>query len=58
MLVLLADRLEESGWHKGCPVPDVATTVVALIEGALLLARVQQSREPINRVARRITALL
>ncbi|MEV0621751.1 TetR/AcrR family transcriptional regulator [Nonomuraea sp. NPDC050404] len=99
MLGLLGDRLEESGWRKGCPVAtvalemaaghdelqqvcagvydswegalrdrliadghpeaeDVATTVLALIEGALLLARTRRSREPLERVGRRITTLL
>ncbi|WP_165985562.1 TetR/AcrR family transcriptional regulator [Streptomyces sp. YIM 98790] len=93
----LGDRLEESGWHKGCPVAtvaletaatsdalqqicaevygsweaalrerlagrpdagDLAVTVLALIEGALLLARAHRSREPLDRVARQIGALL
>ncbi|RKN35876.1 TetR/AcrR family transcriptional regulator [Streptomyces hoynatensis] len=93
----LGDRLEESGWRKGCPVAtvaletaassdplqaacsevysaweatlrarlagrpdaeDLAVTVLALVEGALLLARTHRSREPLDRVARRIEALL
>ncbi|GAA4512350.1 MULTISPECIES: TetR/AcrR family transcriptional regulator [Nonomuraea] len=96
---LLADRLEASGWRKGCPVAtvalemaagndalqqvcaevydsweailrerlaagghpdadDTATTVLALIEGALLLARARRSREPLDRAARKVAALL
>jgi TetR/AcrR family transcriptional repressor of lmrAB and yxaGH operons len=99
VLGLLGDRLEASGWRKGCPVAtvalemaatsdplqevcsevygswegslrdrlaadghpeaaDVAVTVLALIEGALLLARAHRSREPLDRVSRQITALL
>ncbi|MEU8108818.1 TetR/AcrR family transcriptional regulator [Nonomuraea muscovyensis] len=93
----LGDRLEESGWRKGCPVAtvalemaatsdplqkacsevytrweaalrtrladrpdadDLAMTILALVEGALLLARTHRSREPLNRVARQIAALL
>ncbi|MFI0720722.1 TetR/AcrR family transcriptional regulator [Streptomyces sp. NPDC021224] len=93
----LGDRLEESGWRKGCPVAtvalevaatsdplqkacsevytqweatlrarlegradadDLAVTVLALIEGALLLARTHRSRAPLASVARQITALL
>jgi TetR/AcrR family transcriptional repressor of lmrAB and yxaGH operons len=37
---------------------DLATTVLALVEGALLLARAHRSREPLDRVARRVRALL
>ncbi|MFF0247875.1 TetR/AcrR family transcriptional regulator [Streptosporangium sandarakinum] len=99
MLAFLGDRLEGSGWRKGCPVAtvaletaatsdplqqvcaevygsweaelrrrlaaeghpepvDTAVTVLALVEGALLLARAHRSREPLERVARRIEALL
>ncbi|WP_031516909.1 TetR/AcrR family transcriptional regulator [Streptomyces sp. NRRL F-5123] len=93
----LGDRLEGSGWRKGCPVAtvalemaatsdplqkvcsevyteweatlrarldgranadDLSVTVLALIEGALLLARAHRSREPLRAVARQITALL
>lgn len=96
---MLADRLESSGWRKGCPVatvtldvassndairqvcsamyasweqalrdrllgygcPDageLATTVLALIEGALILARTHRSREPLARAQRAIARLL
>lgn len=99
LLDVLADRLETSGWSKGCPVAtvalevsasnetlrqvcaevyrswestlegrlaadghpapqDTATAILALVEGALLLARVQRSREPFARVARAVAALL
>ena len=97
MLRHLGDRLEESGWRKGCPVAsvaldtaadndplqeacshvyasweaalrarlegrpdadDLAVTILALIEGALLLARAHRSRRPLDSVARQIGALL
>ncbi|GAA5051672.1 TetR/AcrR family transcriptional repressor of lmrAB and yxaGH operons [Thermocatellispora tengchongensis] len=97
VLGYLGDRLEESGWRKGCPVAtvalemaavsdplqeacsevyagwedalrarlagrpdaaDLAVTILALVEGALLLARAHRSREPLSRVARQIGALL
>lgn len=93
----LGDRLEESGWRKGCPVAtvaletaatsdtlqeacsevytawetalstqlagrpdadDLAVTILALVEGALLLARAHRSREPLDRVARQVGVLL
>ncbi|SFK91509.1 TetR/AcrR family transcriptional regulator [Streptomyces pini] len=96
---LLAHRLEESGWRKGCPVATVAlemaatspelqkacsevyrsweaalaerlaadghpapgqaaTTVLCLIEGALVLAKAHRSREPLDRAAHSIASLL
>lgn len=99
VIQLLAERLEGSGWRKGCPVAtvalemaaghdelqrvcaevydsweavirerlaadghpdadDTAATVLALIEGALLLARARRSRAPLDSAARRIIALL
>ncbi|MFC6543874.1 TetR family transcriptional regulator C-terminal domain-containing protein [Nonomuraea salmonea] len=99
MITLLGDRLEASGWRKGCPVAtvalelaathdvlqqvcaevyasweriladrlaadghpdadDTATTVLALIEGALLLARARRSRRPLDAASRRATLLL
>jgi TetR/AcrR family transcriptional repressor of lmrAB and yxaGH operons len=99
LLTRMGDRLEESGWHKGCPVatvaletaatndtiqqvcsaaytswertlrdrlvragrPDadeLATAILALIEGALLLARTHRSRRPLTAVNRTIKALL
>ncbi|MFG2652595.1 TetR/AcrR family transcriptional regulator [Streptomyces sp. NPDC048436] len=93
----LGDRLEESGWRKGCPVAtvalemgaindplqeacsevytswqailraqlegrpdtdDLAATLLALAEGALLLAQAHRSREPLDRVARQVRTLL
>ncbi|MFF2776150.1 TetR/AcrR family transcriptional regulator [Streptomyces sp. NPDC058052] len=93
----LGERLEESGWRKGCPVAtvaletastndplqqacsevytswegalrarlaghpdadDLAVTILALAEGALLLARTHRSKEPLDRVARQIGALV
>ncbi|GAA4603605.1 TetR/AcrR family transcriptional regulator [Actinoallomurus liliacearum] len=53
----LADRLHADG-REAAEADDVATTVLALIEGALVLARAQRSREPIDRVRRRIAAVL
>lgn len=97
VLRLLGDRLEESGWRKGCPVAtvalemaaasdplqaacsqvytswedalrarlagrpdadDLAVTVLALIEGALLLAKAHRSREPLDRVTGVLATLL
>ena len=97
VLRYLGDRLEESGWQKGCPVAtvaletaagsdplqeacseiytaweaalraqladrqdadDLAITILALIEGALLLARTHRSRRPLDSVARQIGTLL
>ncbi|WP_329214522.1 TetR/AcrR family transcriptional regulator [Streptomyces sp. NBC_00683] len=97
VLRYLGDRLEESGWRKGCPVAtvaletaavndplqeacsevytsweaalreqltdrpdadDLAVTILALVEGALLLARAHRSREPLERVARQVGVLL
>ncbi|ALO07535.1 putative transcriptional regulator, TetR family [Streptomyces venezuelae] len=37
---------------------DLAVTVLALVEGALLLARAHRSRDPLERVARRLHTLL
>ncbi|GIH96450.1 TetR/AcrR family transcriptional regulator [Planobispora siamensis] len=93
----LGDRLEESGWSKGCPVAtvalemaaasdplqqacsevyasweaalrarlagrpdaeDLAVTILALIEGALLLAKAHRSRRPLERVAAQLAVLL
>lgn len=93
----LGDRLEESGWRKGCPVAtvalemaatsdplheacsevyaswqealhaqlagrpdagDLSVTILALVEGALLLARAHRSRAPLDSVSRQIGALL
>jgi TetR/AcrR family transcriptional repressor of lmrAB and yxaGH operons len=99
VLDLLGERLENSGWRKGCPVAtvvlemtavsdplrevcsevydsweslirdrlaadghptpdDTATTVLALVEGALLLARAHRDREPLVRVSRQVAVLL
>lgn len=99
LITMLGDRLESSGWRKGCPVATVAlelaathdalqqvcaevydswerilsdrlaagghpdpegtaTAVLALIEGALLLARARRDRRPLDAVARRAAILL
>ncbi|WP_028933117.1 TetR/AcrR family transcriptional regulator [Pseudonocardia spinosispora] len=51
----LVARLEAEGHPDAA---GAATTTLALIEGALLLARTNRSQEPLHRVARSITALL
>lgn len=101
LLDTLGDRMEQSGYTKGCPLATVALevsasneplrrlcadayadwqralaellvregrdpagadasagTVLALLEGALLLARVQRSRTPLDRAARAAELLL
>jgi len=99
LIDMLADRLEDSGWRKGCPVATIAldvasrndaiqqacsaaysaweqalrdrllgygsgnageaaATVLALIEGALILARTHRSREPLTRAKRAAARLL
>jgi len=98
---LLGDRLEASGYEKGCPITSIvasssdapalvrsavadamgvleaslaaflarhghderasaktATVALAAIEGALLLARIRRSREPLTRVAKAMPAIL
>ncbi|MDI5978852.1 TetR/AcrR family transcriptional regulator [Amycolatopsis magusensis] len=52
---VLVHALEEAG-HESAE--DLAATVLALIEGALLLARAARSRVPIERTGRRIDVLL
>ncbi|MEU2014177.1 TetR/AcrR family transcriptional regulator, partial [Nocardia sp. NPDC019302] len=37
---------------------DLAATVLAMVEGALLLARAQRSREPLERVERTLRTLI
>ncbi|MCW2876897.1 MAG: putative transcriptional regulator, TetR family [Sphaerisporangium sp.] len=51
----LHDRLISDG-HPDAE--DLATTVLALIEGGLLLARTHRSRQPLTRVSRMIKTLL
>ncbi|MEV0386204.1 TetR/AcrR family transcriptional regulator [Nonomuraea sp. NPDC050643] len=97
VLTFLGERLESSGWRKGCPVAtvalemaadndalqeacaevyasweaalrarldgrpgadDLAVTILAMVEGALVLARARRSREPLERVGRQAKALL
>lgn len=99
LIDLLADRLEDSSWRKGCPVATIAldvasrndtiqeacsaayaaweralrdrlvsygcgnaseaaTTVLELIEGALILARTHRSREPLTRAKHAVARLL
>lgn len=53
----LADRLVADG-HTPDHAEDLACSVLALIEGALVLARAQRSRVPIERAQRSIGALL
>jgi TetR/AcrR family transcriptional repressor of lmrAB and yxaGH operons len=49
------DKLRADGRDNAC---DLATTLLALIEGALLLARTHRSIEPLKAVSRTITTLL
>ncbi len=99
MAQAFGDRLEASGWRKGCPIAtvalevagtnsvvqdecraayagweaalrerliadghpnpdDSATAILAMIEGGLLLAQVQGSREPLERIERVVGAML
>ncbi|GAA3529936.1 TetR/AcrR family transcriptional regulator [Nonomuraea rosea] len=101
MLDALADRMEEAGYNKGCPIAtvalevaathdelqkvcadayggwqraltdrlildgrapgpadDLACCLLAMIEGALVLARARRSREPIQKVRRSAAVLL
>jgi TetR/AcrR family transcriptional repressor of lmrAB and yxaGH operons len=53
----LADALRTDG-HDAAEVEDLAATVLALIEGALVLARASRSRAPVEQVSRRIGKLL
>ncbi|MFE7802544.1 TetR/AcrR family transcriptional regulator [Nocardia sp. NPDC057440] len=53
----LADALVVDG-HDLAEANELATTALALIEGALLLARASRSRTPIEQVGRRIARLL
>ena len=53
----LADALLADG-HPAAEVDDLATTVLALIEGALLLARTARSRKPMEQAGRHIERLL
>ncbi|MEV0649495.1 TetR/AcrR family transcriptional regulator [Phytomonospora sp. NPDC050363] len=53
----LASALLADG-HDAAEVDDLATTVLALIEGSLVLARTARSRTPIEQTGRRITRLL
>lgn len=52
---VLRERLAADGYPAA---DELATTVLAMAEGALLLAKVRRSREPIDRVARQAAALL
>lgn len=52
---VLRERLAADGYPAA---GELATTVLAMAEGALLLAKVRRSREPIDRVARQAAALL
>lgn len=53
----LADALLVDG-HDPAEANELATTALALIEGALVLARASRSRIPIEQVGRRIAKLL
>ncbi|PXX64151.1 TetR family transcriptional regulator [Nocardia tenerifensis] len=51
----LRDRLQADGRANA---DDLAASILAMVEGGLLLARAQRSREPLERVARTIRAML
>ena len=53
----LADALRADG-HDAAEADDLAATVLALIEGALVLARAGRSRIPVEQAGRRIVTLL
>lgn len=53
----LADALRSDG-REAAEAEELATTVLALIEGALVLARAGRSRIPIEQTGRRIAELL
>jgi TetR/AcrR family transcriptional repressor of lmrAB and yxaGH operons len=53
----LAHALRTDG-HDAADAEDLAATVLALIEGALVLARAGRSQKPIEQVSRRIAKLL
>ena len=44
--------------HDPAEAADLAGLAIAAIEGALILARAQRSTEPLERVARQLSALL
>lgn len=48
---VFADRLVDEGWREA-DAADFATTVVAAVEGALLLARVEGDAQPLRAVLR------
>lgn len=52
---VLRDRLTDEGWEPAAA-SDFATTVVAALEGALLLARVERDATPVRTVARDLAA--
>jgi AcrR family transcriptional regulator len=54
-IAILADALENEG---PAPAQELATLAVAAIEGAIMLARAQASREPLDIVRGQLTALL
>ncbi|WNV86243.1 TetR/AcrR family transcriptional regulator [Umezawaea sp. Da 62-37] len=53
----LADALRVDG-HDTTEADDLAATVLAMIEGSLVLARASRSRTPVDQVGRRIAKLL
>lgn len=53
----LADALQVDG-HDAAEADELAATVLALIEGALVLARAGRSRIPVERAGRRIAKML
>ena len=54
---ILGQALVSAG-HKKAAARDVAELCIAGVEGALMLARIERSPAPIDRVERRLRALL
>ena len=54
---LLADRLSEDGINRAAA-QSLSTTVVAALEGAVILSRAAQSTKPLEQVARHLNELI
>ncbi|MFY9917727.1 MAG: TetR/AcrR family transcriptional regulator, partial [Mycobacterium sp.] len=54
---LLADRLVEDGIKRSAA-QSLSTTIVAALEGAVILSRAAQSTKPLEQVARHVKELI
>jgi len=54
---LLADRLKKDGINRGAA-QSLSTTIVAALEGAVMLSRAAQSTKPLTQVARHLNELI